>query len=468
MIQTENVNKKESSQNNAEAGLAFNVIFVNNDYEKISRQKQEVIEHNANATKTNKAIARSKRRNALFTLFFASLLSFGLGVYLWFNFNVFIANCSLFTSKCIIVGIVTSLVFLVSEAASYVYRIGLDKKKGTVRTVSEAMSFITFMHGKTLKDYSIAAYEEIPYKTQRVGFTVYVEDEAGLSLEYISSEKWSLVLLPVLFDVLVDAENTTIYMPCKENSVALKVRERAEEELAKDQLTEAMIKKSEEELAKAQKEIDSARKQSEVIIAELKVDLDNAKQENIRVKADAEDTERALTEVNAENARLKTEVEMLKQDVIKHAERTLACESELQSVMTDYKQEKEKNENLIHEIEFSKTEQENFAKTIKEINQRYEDEISSLKTKDLSTKHESEAAFVGLKEELKKAMTDLQAQKDANHELMREKLKYETENRHLKNKIANENNVNKVKSQAESRPEETNDKKRSARRLTIE
>lgn len=237
----------------------INVIVVNNDYEKMEHKKRAIVMNNAAAIKTNKSIEKARRVNGIATLITATILSALAGFYFWNNFNFKFQNVSIIGSKCLVVALIIVVIFFAVEALSLPFNTRLKKKRQNVLALGEAITFTTFLRNKKITHYSITKYKDIPFVTQKVFLTIQAVDESGYVTEYVSVDSWNLYLLPFVFETMIDAENTSIYLPCENDDVADEVRD-----TIKDQIVEERISIEREEKEKAEKQVAnlSAEKQA--------------------------------------------------------------------------------------------------------------------------------------------------------------------------------------------------------------
>ena len=409
----------------------MDIILVNSDYKKMAAKKKAILETNAETVKTNKKIEKQKRVNSALAFVFSLLFAGGIGVLLWLLVTEPIYKLSLLVTKIVLIAAGAICSFGIIEGLSLVRKKNLDKRKKNILAISEEINFVTFVHEKTVESYSITKHEETPCHTQQV-YVTFTMDDNGKKVDYVSMEKWTLVFLPTLFDVVINAEDTTLYLPYEdpndkesvlislnnrknqelinlEKEARLKAEEKLTAVLAEKEALERVMIKNSELTADLQKSLDETKAKLENADSrhkeehkDLLVLVETQKQEIegfdaiIEEKNKAiEDAQKTITEKTENEDRLHANIKKLEGDL-------LTSNNELLGIKEQ------------HNAEIAKLKGDFIAaaKTAKEtLVQNHEDEIRRLREEnENSTKHiieESER----LKEENQKLHEEIESQR---------------------------------------------------------
>ena len=377
----------------------MDVIVVNNDFEKMENKKRTIMMNNAAAIKTNKSIDRARRINMFATLLTSVIASVLAGFYFWNHFNFKFHNVSLTGSKGIILALIVVVIFSVMEGMSIPFNTRLKKKKQDVLTLGESINFTTFLRNKKITHYSVTNYKDLPYATQKAFLTIQAVDETGYVTEYVSVDSWNLYVLPFIFETMIDAENTSIYIPCENDSSADEVRDKIKDQIVQEQLSieREAREKAEKQIANLLVEkqaMDRLLRKHEDTITGLESELTNTQEQlnTADTRFNAEKTELLIAIEDGETKNRQTE-SLLKntQEELERASKDLAeCmsrETELKTALTNIEEScKTQIENAIQQhqeristLEAShKTMREEYEQKIDTITQQHAQEKAAL------------------------------------------------------------------------------------------
>lgn len=261
----------------------LDIVIVNNNYEKMARKKQIILQNNELAVKTNEKIEASKRLRSWFGLIVSLLIASILCVFIWFNVKVELLGLSEIVTKLILFAVVILCSFTIGENTSAIAKRKLESGRKNVVAVDESINFVTSLKGKKAIDINITSYEKTPYETQLVRFDLTLEDDKGRLSQYNCLDKWKLTLLPMLFDVIIDAENMSIYLPFEDAGDNEKIRDKI-----KSQINEEQIGIEREAREKVEKELSFVKTEKEAVerlllknttmVGELKGSLNEAEE----------------------------------------------------------------------------------------------------------------------------------------------------------------------------------------------
>lgn len=324
---------------NAKNGLS-DIVLVNADFEKVAAEKKAILEENSRADIINERIERKRRTNFVLAFLFGFLFAGGAGAFFWLTTESPFLGLTLLTTKITLTAIGAVSMFGIVEGLSLIRSQRLSRKKRTIQPISEYINFVTFAKGKTIEGFSAPNYNLEPCTFQRVYVTFFMNCQ-DRETEYTSTEKWNLVLLPSIFYVIVDAKNTTLYVPCelnednkqvkvslgdrlKEERLAIEkeARVRAESDLAnalaEKEAIERVLNKRENDVQELQQSLEAANatvKDVELKIEEEKKPLllliETAKTEISKLQASLDEANKFLEEKSKIETQLRTENETL-------------------------------------------------------------------------------------------------------------------------------------------------------------
>ena len=383
-----------------------NIILVNNNYEKMDAKKQAILEGNAKALKNNKIIGKKKRASSALALVFSILFSGVFGLAIWFSITTPVYVFSLLTTKLALIALETIFVFVIIEGASIIRRRSLEKGRQIILGINEAILFTTFIKDKKLDDFSVNKINKTPGETQHVYVSFFLSNEEK-SFEYASTEKWTVVIVPTLFNIVIDAENTTIYLPEDNPEYNEVLKLRLENQINQELLAEAKTERDSAEkkvelITSERNAIEKALMKSNASVVELQKQVNNDENTKIidALKKEKESTSLLLAKANATIAQqtetvakakeaedrvisekeiLQKEIDNLNQQLINEKEQQQARMEEFKARVSAAVKEAKDNMEKLHEEEKNsiRAESERQIESLKSINKKLAEENNS-------------------------------------------------------------------------------------------
>lgn len=373
---------------NKEQKANFNIVIVNNNYDKMASRRRNIIKSNEDAIEVNEKIDKTRKRNFATSLISSFLLSAAFCLFIWFNIDFG------FMTKLVLCGISVLCIFVMIEHMASISNAKLENKRKTIVTIDEPIEFTTFIKNKNAVDYSVTSYSDVPYETQYVYFTLTLEDRDGKRSTYKGLNKWNLVLLPVIFDVVIDAESMTIYIPYENEGPAKdKIRIRMNEE---------QLEIEKEARIRAEKELALVNSEKETIERIL------AKQ-----TATSEDLRRTLKDVqeklDTSDTRFANEKQELLSAINIEKEKTSTLNASFVTLKKEFEEKCSENESLTTSLKVTSDKLEESSKNtdnaVKKI-QENETTIAQLRNKLFNTENilsESRERANGLQKDLQES-----------------------------------------------------------------